>query len=134
MHARNWTGNAGLTLLEVLVVLIVMGIAVGLAMPVFLRDATVDEEFGFLLRSVRTTAARRGEMLDLHIQESGQWRLYGTGPLEEGAIASGAMSDYSGPEATLIISPIGTCAYDVRSSAAERLVRIDPLGCEVAEP
>jgi len=112
-------------------VLIVMGVAAGLVAPAIVPPRRPDSPpLAALLRGARETAARRGESLYLDITASGQWHLEGVASREDGAFASGTLDGYRGPAATLVVSPIGTCAFDVRSVAAAQSIPIDPLVCE----
>ncbi len=131
-HVQS-AGHGGFTLIEVIVVLVVMLIAVAVVAPAFLppeRDDS-ESEFTHLLRDARSTAASRGETLYIRINASGDWLLESTASPTDGAIATGSVSDYSGPAATIIVSPIGTCAFDVRSTTAWSAVALDPMACEV---
>lgn len=111
--------------------LIVMGIAAGLVAPTFLPPRRPDDApLATLLRGARETAARRGESLYLDITASGQWRLEGAASTAQGVLASGILDAYRGPAGTLLVSPLGTCAFDARSAAAAQAIPIDPLVCE----
>jgi len=127
--------RSGFTLVEVLVVLILLGVVAGLVAPA-LRPPPRPDESGVaaLVRRARQTAARRGETIYLGLSPTGAWRIDGAASLAEGALATGAVTDYAGPPATLVISPIGTCAFDLRSGAAASTVAIDVLTCEVLAP
>jgi prepilin-type N-terminal cleavage/methylation domain-containing protein len=125
----------GFTLLEILVVLILMGIAAGLVIPVLLPPRGLDASpLSELVRSARQTAARRGETLYVTMSASGQWRFDGAASLDQGPLATGALDDYQAPGGTLVVSPIGTCAFDVRSGAAAQAIPLDHLTCEVRSP
>lgn len=126
--------RSGFTLIEVLVVLILLAVAAGLVAPA-LRPPPRPDESGFaaLVRRARLTAARRGETIYLGLSQTGAWRIDGAASLTEGALATGTVPDYGGPAATLVVSPIGTCAFDLHSTAAARVVAIDALTCEVLD-
>lgn len=129
------TKARGFTLLELIVVLLLMGVAAGLVIPALLPPRSADSSpLSDLVRSARQTAARRGEMLYVSISASGQWRFDGAASLEEGPLATGALVDYQAPGGTLVVSPIGTCAFDVRSGAAAQAIPLDYLTCEVRSP
>lgn len=127
--------RSGFTLLEVLVVLILLGVAAGLVAPALRPPPRPDESgVAVLVRRARQTAARRAETIYLGLSPTGAWRIDGAASLAEGALATGVVTDYTGPPATLVISPIGTCAFDLRSSAAASALPIDVLTCEVLAP
>lgn len=127
-------GSAGFTLIEVIVVLVVMIIAAGMVAPALLfpeREAAVSE-IADVLRQARAAAANRGETLYVRLGTSGDWLIEGSASATaEGSIATGSLSDYGGPAATIIVSPVGTCAFDVRSTAAWEVVPLDPMTCEI---
>jgi len=137
MNARSPVASrtSGYTLLEILVVLILMGLAAALVAPAVLtRRAAPQPSFAALVQDARAAAARRGELVYLGISSTGNWRLDGAASTELGPFATGRLSDYSGPAATIVISPIGSCGFDIRSSAAARAIPLDPLTCEVQTP
>jgi hypothetical protein len=119
---------------EVIVVLLLLGLAAALAAPVFLVPERNEPGLVTVVRGARQLAERRGENLYLDMGPEGRWSVMGAASLEEGALADGELSDYDGPEFRLVLSPIGTCALDVRSSRAASTVRMDPLTCEVEAP
>jgi prepilin-type N-terminal cleavage/methylation domain-containing protein len=122
----------GFTLFEILVVLILMAVAAGLIAPAFFPPRQSDSPpIATLVRGARNAAARRGETLYLTITASGRWHLEGGASSKAGMLSSGTLSDYQGPAATLVVSPIGTCAFDVRSGAAAQAVTLDLLTCEL---
>ena len=132
--ARPTTARPGFTLVEMVVVLILMGLAAALVAPALLaphrRAATVSD----LVESAREAAARRGEVLHLTIEPTGQWRLEsGANPLE-GTLAAGRVEPFLAAPVTLIVSPLGSCAFDVRSTSAASALALEPLTCEIRTP
>ncbi len=127
--------GAGFTLIEVIVVLVVMGIAVGLVAPAFFPPRRDDGlPLGALIRRTQDIAASRGETIYLSIASSGDWRLDGGSTVSERALATGTLDGFDGPHAVLVVSPLGTCGFDVRSSEAARVIPLDPLTCELVTP
>jgi prepilin-type N-terminal cleavage/methylation domain-containing protein len=126
-----WPGRGGFTLLEVLVVLIVMGIAVALVAPALLPRKQTQSALDSLIPTAREAAARRGEIVYLRVAESGQWRLEGAASSSAAPLASGRVDPFRGLPLTIIVSPVGSCAFDLQSTAAARVVRLDPLTCRV---
>lgn len=125
----------GFTLVEILVVLILMGIAAGLVAPAFLPPRRVAESaVAALVRRAQDVAAQRGETIYLGLSAGGSWRLDGAASLDRGAIATGRLDGYAGPAGTLVVSAVGTCAWDVRSVAAANAVPLDPLTCTLPAP
>src|SRR2546428_13104058 len=70
--------RSGFTLIELLVVLILMGLLVALVAPTLLPRHQDKSDVNALLRSAREVAARRGEVVYLHIDPTGDWRMEGT--------------------------------------------------------
>ena len=127
--------RAGYTLIEILVVLILMGLAAALVVPSMLPSREEDvPSFTALVKTTRQSAVRRSEVVYLEISASGDWRLDGAASLEEGPFASGRLANYDGPQATLLASPLGSCAFDVLSSEASASISLAPLTCEVRAP
>ncbi len=118
-----------------LVVLVLLAVAAGLVAPAFLRPPRASEpEFAALVRRAQDVAAARGETVSLGLSVGGAWRLDGTAALGTGPIATGQLRGYGEPRGTLIVSAIGSCAWDVRSSAAARAMPLDPLTCTAPPP
>ena len=114
--------SKGYTLIEVLVVLVVMGLAVALVAPSFVtrRDAT--SALADLVQRARATAIRRAEAVTLRVDAAGRW--------DAGGLASGTLPQPPAAPVTVIFSPLGSCAPDVASTSAGRALGLDPLTCE----
>ena len=123
----------GFTLVEMLVVLVLLGLAAALVAPAILPSRHDDaSEFSGLLASARDAALRRGEVMWLRVESSGAWRVDVDASSAQGAIATGQLATpVSGTGFTVMISPLGSCAFDIRSAAAARAIPLDPLTCEV---
>ncbi len=127
--------HVGFTLVEVIVVLVLLGLAAALAAPAFLsREPAAESQLAAVVRGSRELAERRGEVVHLRVRSSGEWRVEGAASASAGTLAQGRLDDFAGPRFTLVVSPIGTCAFDVRSAGAANVIAIDPLTCEVRAP
>ena len=121
----------GFTLIELVVVLVLMGLAVGLVAPALQPPRVADEPLvAPLLRAGRTAAITRGEPTILQVSATGLWRVDGRGGGEETPLASGILSPAPSAPFSVNFSPLGTCAPDIRSGAAESLP-VDLLTCEL---
>jgi len=127
--------EAGFTLVEIIVVLVVMVIAVGVVAPAFLPPEPADTTaLAEPLRVARRLALTRGETVYLDLTPSGDWSVQGGSSLSEGALARGRVDRYDGPAATIVASPLGTCAYDIQTAANGGGVPLDPLSCTLEQP
>lgn len=121
----------GFTLVELLVVLALMGLGVALVAPALQPpQAEPEPQFAPLLRAGRTAAIARGEPTILQVHAAGQWRVDGRGAGAGDPLASGMLSPPPAVPFSVVFSPLGTCAPDIRSGAIESLP-VDPLTCEL---
>lgn len=133
----NWhRTQCGFTFVEVIVVLVLLVLATALVAPAFIfREEAGRSPLADVVSGVQKLAARRGETLYLNVSEDGSWSVEGAASREEGHVAEGRLgTDYRGPRFTLVVSPLGSCGFDVRSAAAARQIPIEPLTCEVESP
>jgi prepilin-type N-terminal cleavage/methylation domain-containing protein len=134
-RSRVYGRRSGYTLLEIVVVLILMGLAAALVVPAVLPPREEDvPSLTALIKTARQSAVRRAEVVHLTITASGDWRLDGAASLVDGPFATGRLGAYDGPPATLVASPLGACAFDAFSSAATARIALEPLTCEVRGP
>ncbi|HEV7366314.1 MAG TPA: prepilin-type N-terminal cleavage/methylation domain-containing protein [Gemmatimonadales bacterium] len=120
----------GFTLLEMLVVLLLIGMAAALAAPMLLRTNPARSGFDELIAIAREAAVKRGEVLYLRVSTSGQWSLEAASAPTADPLASGHVGSVGGPF-TLMISPNGSCMFDVPTVARGTALQLDPLTCEV---
>lgn len=118
----------GFTLVELIVVLVLIGLTLGLIAPA-LRSPPEPSDAGLepVLRAGRLAAVRRGEPVTVRIEPGGAWRA--DARIGEEAIAAGTLASGPGRSVTLVFSPLGTCAADVRT-AAHGIPPLEPLTCE----
>ena len=66
----------GFTLVEMLVVLVLLGLAAALVAPGFINTpAKRTTELVELIGAARDAAVRRGEVVSLHVERSGAWQV-----------------------------------------------------------
>jgi prepilin-type N-terminal cleavage/methylation domain-containing protein len=123
----------GYTLLEMLVVLALMGLAAMLVLPALRTAGHRDSELQTVVTATRAAAAHRGEVIYLALEPDGTWHMEGgSGSPLEGDLTGGRIAPLATVPLTLIVSPVGSCAFDVRSTAgAAAVVTLDPLTCEI---
>lgn len=127
--------RGGFTLIELIVVLVVIGIAVGLVAPAVIAPRHDPEPpLASLLRRAQDIAASREETVYLGIAAGGRWRLEAGSTAGGRPLAIGHLPGYRGPGTTLVVSPLGTCGFDVRGSDAARAIPLDPLTCALVAP
>ena len=122
--------DRGFTLLEMLVVLLLISMTAALAAPVLLRMNPGRSGFDEVIATAREAAVKRGETLYLRVSTSGQWILEAAGTPTADPLASGHVESVGAP-LTLLISPNGSCMFDVATVARGTPLRLDPLTCEV---
>jgi prepilin-type N-terminal cleavage/methylation domain-containing protein len=125
--------SRGYTLIEMLVVLVLMGLAAALVAPTLMPSRAPSDEVLALIAQARSTGVRRAETVTLTLEASGAWRLNGAASRAAGAIAAGRLSRLQ-TALTLVFSPLGSCGADVATAAAAEALRIDPLTCAPAAP
>ena len=111
------SARRGVTLLELLVVLVLLGLLTALTTPALLRsrpdDAPSDAR---VLASARSAAVRRGETLVLDVAPDGRWRLLvaraDSAPLSDGTLASATMPR------RILLTPAGLCLPDDDADAS----------------
>src|SRR5437899_11314059 len=109
--------RSGFTLIEILVVLILMGLVAVLVAPALFPRHHDQSALNALLVSAREVAARRGEVVYLHIDPTGAWRMEaGAGP-RQGPLATGRGPSVFTAAAQLLVAPPGRCRFRVRTAA-----------------
>jgi len=126
--------RSGFTLIEMLVVLILMGLVAVLVVPALFPRHHDQSAINALLASAREVAARRGEVVYLHIDPTGEWRMEAGADPTQAPLASGRVQPFLTAAVTLMVSPLGSCGFDVRSAAAVGAEVLDPLTCEMRTP
>ena len=93
-----------MTLLELVVALVLMGMAAGLVLPAIATPPASEPDFDSVLRASRTSAIGRAQQLTLTVDGSGRWVLRS----HESALDSGIVRGASSPM-TMAISALGQC-------------------------
>lgn len=105
---------SGFTLLEIVVTLVLLGLAAAMVAPAFRRDTSPEVDVRSLVAGARESAVRRAQTLVLRVDDRGAWRLTPIG--DTTSIGTGMLSEGGQPLA-LVIGPLGTC-FNVGSVAA----------------
>ena len=123
--------SRGYTLLEVIVVLVLLGLAASVVAPALIAPRDRGTAITGVIAEARALAIRRAEALELRIEPSGAWRLDGVASAQAGALVTGTIAPAPRVAITLLFSPLGSCAPDVVTTVAP-VMRLDPLTCEGA--
>ncbi len=126
--------SEGFTLIEMLVLLVLLGMAAAVAAPALRSVLPARPALSSLVPAARDAAARRGETVYLRVAKSGEWRMEGAASSAAGPLATGQVDPFPGLPLTLVVSPLGSCAFDLRSTQAARSIRLDPLTCKIQRP
>jgi len=119
----------GVTLLELLVVLVLLGLLAALTAPALRRAREPDGESDRrVIALARSAAVRRGETLALDMSADGRWRLVvargDSTAIEQGTLAATPMV-----ARRLLLTPLGLCLPDDDERSAAPW---DPAACRVA--
>lgn len=98
----------GMTLLEVVVVLMILGIAAAAVLPALRPTADRGNDESPAARA-RTIAVRRGEAVRLTVGQDGHWTVHGTTDTGHVALLSGQLSPSSDAPPSLLVSALGIC-------------------------
>ncbi len=112
--------------------LVLLAIAAAVVAPSLISSRS--ESSSELIRVVggaREAAIRRGETVQLRIDQSGAWQAVAGATPQGGILMSGQLIDAPAQRIALVFSPLGTCGPPAESAP---VVAFDPLTCEVASP
>jgi prepilin-type N-terminal cleavage/methylation domain-containing protein len=125
------TYHRGFTLIEILVVLVLLGMAAALAAPALRSVLPTHRGLSSLIPEAREIAAERGDTVYLRIAESGEWRIEDAKAAGSKPVATGRVDPFPGLPLALIVSPRGSCAFDPHSGKAAASIRLEPRTCKV---
>jgi prepilin-type N-terminal cleavage/methylation domain-containing protein len=116
----------GVTLLELVVVLAIIGLGLTLAAPRFLSHPRKQENaIQRVIDGARREAVRRAGAILLSFEANGQWTVEATDADAENVSAGNVDWPYTGPM-RLNISALGACTIDATDAAP---LRVDPVRC-----
>lgn len=125
--------RSAFTLLELMVVLALMGLAMAVVAPSFVvRPPSAGEATQRVVASARRAAMRRAQTVDLQVANNGDWRAIVAGRDSEEVILSGELPALAAGAVNLRISPLGICMSRAETGAA-RAQLFDPLTCSFAD-
>ena len=103
-HGRLRTG--GFTLLEIVVTLVLLGLATALVAPAFRTSSTPDAGLPSVLAATRETAVRRAQTLVLQVDDRGAWRIVAAG--DSSLLSTGRFTDGT-RDLRIRVNPLGAC-------------------------
>src|SRR2546428_13854195 len=124
--ARRSPARPGFTLVEILVVLIMMGLAAALVAPALLALHHHASTLNDVVAGAREAAARRGEVLYLSIEPTGRWRLEGGANPLEGTPPGGRLGPFPPAPVTPILAPLWPRPLDGRRAAPAGALTLAP--------
>ena len=125
-HNSAWRLRRGATLLELIVVLALLGLAIAVAAPAFVFPSEKKEtNLSVVLATARRSAILRAEPMTLIVDRSGDWRLDSPATAGASPIATGTL-DRSPGALRVQVSPIGTC---IATDGSSNLPGWNPLEC-----
>lgn len=118
------------TLIEMIVVLAIMGIALAVVGPalMFPENRSSLEQ---VMSDSRATAIRRSERVTLSVEKTGSWRMYASQSAAN-LLRSGQLDENLSSTVAIEISPLGLCTVESGTSVAA--VTLDPFNCTLASP
>lgn len=129
--------RTGFTLIELVVVLLVMGLATALVGPSLLPPAAQrPTSLQRVVSDAQAAAIRRGEPVLLVVDAGGGWTAYTATASAEGALGTGVLEGEARPAApfTLRIAPTGSCGVELAGDTTGWRPALDLLTCRVLEP
>jgi prepilin-type N-terminal cleavage/methylation domain-containing protein len=121
-HGRLRAG--GFTLLEIVVTLVLLGLAAALVAPAFRTETSPDEGLRSILALTREAAVRRSQTLVLQVDARGSWRIAAAG--ESASIAGGRFIDGT-KDLRIRVNPLGACFNEGKSGT----IALDAVACAV---
>jgi prepilin-type N-terminal cleavage/methylation domain-containing protein len=127
---RGAPSRRGVTLLELIVVLALLGLVLAIAAPAFIVPSPPREsDLGAAVATARRAAILRAEPVTLAIDAAGAWRVDGDASPSAPSIATGTLAQPIG-NVRIRISAVGTCIPEPTDDA--RLADWNALGCGFA--
>lgn len=123
-----------MTLLELLVVLVLLGLAAAFILPVLQRPTRSADQITILERA-RSVAVRRGESVRLEFDATGAWTVSATADTTAAILLAGvatAATPASRIAQSIVISALGACLPE--GNAVVGGSAWDPTRCAVAVP
>jgi prepilin-type N-terminal cleavage/methylation domain-containing protein len=130
--ARGASRRRGYTLVEVVVVLVLLGLAIALVAPSLVPPrATPDDAVQQVIDAARRLAVRRASAVTLSLDAEGRWVVDEAGLAGAPPLLAGALARPPASALRLHISPLGACLRDPAPAAAAAPPDLDPVRCRL---
>jgi prepilin-type N-terminal cleavage/methylation domain-containing protein len=128
----RWVREAappGFTLLEIIVVLLVIGVAFALAAPALPNHSPEPDPLQRVLDVTRRAAVHDAKALTLSVSVDGQWRIDSGTSTEVTPLGTGTLPSYHGGALVVKASALGRCTVESVTST----IRLDPVRCRLQD-
>ena len=131
LHRPSSRNARGFTLLEILVVLILLGVASTLVVPAF-PDLPREEKHALdeVIDAARGLAVRNASTVTLAFGPDGRWTASQSNGSALSELPGGTIDQTDGPRIRLRISPLGGCSLD-GVPPTEPPFTFDPVRCRL---
>jgi prepilin-type N-terminal cleavage/methylation domain-containing protein len=124
-------GSRGLTLLEMVVVLVLLGVALTLSVPSLDPPRPrSDDPLQRVLDDARRAAIRRSQSLFLAIEADGRWVVEAAREGESETVLRGRLGVTPIGALRVLVSPLGACWIEAEGSGPA--AALDPLRCRLS--
>lgn len=124
---RCRSSRRAFTLIELVVVLAITGLALAIVAPSFvMRPLSPSAAMQEVINTARRAAARRAQTMTLEVRANGAWSL--ATAAENAALASGKLDSPAVRAFRVRVSPLGMCVPQNDSVSAQS-PPLDPLDC-----
>jgi prepilin-type N-terminal cleavage/methylation domain-containing protein len=117
----------GFTLLEIIVVLLIIGVAFVVAAPALPNHSPEPDPLQRVLEVTRRAAVHQAEALTLSVNADGDWRIDSRTSTEVAPLGFGTLPSYHEGPVIVKASALGRCTVETATSA----LRLDPVRCRV---
>lgn len=128
---RRGTRPLGFTLLEVMVVLVLLGLASALVTPAFLQPSSQQkDELQQVIDAARRLAIRNASTVTLSFTADGRWTAEESNGRALADMSGGTLDRGNTVPVRLLVSPLGGCSLEA-AVASDPPLTFDPVHCRL---